>query len=532
MPNPFTPKLAKFSIITPVYGKDYQYLPKYFKALDEQDFKNFEVIISFDGKNKAGEKMLAKMIKQYPKMDIQFVSNPWGGAPVARNNGAKLAKGDFLIFPDADTYLYSDALRFYANKFEEYPDKDVIWGLYEIVVDGQKIQVGGMCPTDSKDEPIYWAFRFSNYCAGSAPIRKEAFVGWRAGLKSLQDWDMWLRMLAKDNFQGKKFKFFRRNFSLTEPVRDEGISHDSSVHWIERVQEVKKLNNIPLSDICVTSIGAPWHGINAAKLLGFDYLPQPSFKPHKYKTIYLLGFYTSHPQAIESHLGVFGSDHKLNKIVHWIGTDIWQLGHSISVQTWKDLRETLKKNKVKNLTEIDYTHDEMEDLDIETEVVPLPPAKLYEPTPLPAKFTIGIYENETQSVYNEELMEHIARAMPDIEFKFFGDESKKGQKWANVEHLGWIDYDEWIPKMSLNLRITKHDGLPLTPVQFLTAGRNVVCNVPLKGTIKVGTDRKEIVTAIRKAQKKPLDKKISSYWRKELSPELYRQRIGRLLCLK
>jgi hypothetical protein len=117
--------------------------------------------------------------------------------------------------------------------------------------------------------------------------------------------------------------------------------------------------------------------------------------------------------------------------------------------------------------------------------------------------------------------------MPDIEFKFFGDPTQKG-KYDNVEHLGWIDYDEWIPKLSMNLRITKHDGLPLTPVQFLTAGRNVVCNVPLKGAIVTDTDRHNVIEAIRLAQKQPLNQKWSKYWRKELSTSNYLKRIGRI----
>jgi hypothetical protein len=148
--------------------------------------------------------------------------------------------------------------------------------------------------------------------------------------------------------------------------------------------------------------------------------------------------------------------------------------------------------------------------------------------PLPEKFTVGIYENPTQQVYEEELMEHIARSMPDIDFKFFGNENSKG-KYKNVEHLGFIDYDKWIPKLSCNLRITKHDGLPLTPLQFMTAGRNVVTNVPLKGAIKVSNERKEIIDGLRIAQKFPLDKKWSKYWRDELDVEKYKKAIGRLV---
>jgi len=529
MTNPFVKKQKKFSVITPVYQKAYQYFPKFFQSLDEQDYKNFEVIVCFDGKNPYGVRSLNRMIKKYPEMDIRYITNPWGGAPVARNHGAKEAKGDYLTFLDPDIYPYSDTFRFWANAFEESPDKDVIWGLYEVIQEGQKIPVGGAIPCNNKDEPIYWALRSSNYISGAFPIRKKAFVGWRKGLKSLQDWDMWLRTLKKDNFQGKKFKFYRRNFFLTEPPGGGGISKDSAENWVERIKQIKKFNNIPLSDVCVASLGAPLHGINVAKLLGYDYLPMPSFKPHEYKAIYLLGFYCNHPDAIKGHLQIFDSPSKTKRIIHWIGTDIWQLGHTVSVITWQELKALWKKKKYTHITEVDYTQKEMKELGVKSQVIPLPPSKLFKPMPLPKKFTIGIYENPTQELYKEDLMEHIARSMPDIEFKLFGDEKKKGTKFANVEHLGWVDYDKWIPKLSCNLRITKHDGLPLTPIQFLTAGRNVVCNVALKGAIQTTSERKDIVSAIRKAQKEPLDLKWSDYWREELKTKKFKERVKEVI---
>jgi len=525
MPNPFERKQKKISVICPVYKQAYKTFPQFFQALSEQDYRNFEVIVSFDGANPNGVKALKKMIKKYSELEIKYIVNEWGGAPSARNKGAKKATGDILTFLDPDIYPYSETFRFWINAFDENPDKDVVWGLYEIIENGQKMQVGGGCPVDNKDNPIYWAFRFSNYCSGAFPVRKEAFVGWREGLASLQDWDMWLRMLSKDNFEGNKFKFYRKNFFLTEPPGKGGISHDSSTHWIERVKQIKEYNKIPLSDLCVVSLGAPLHGVNAAKLLGADYLPMPSFKPHEYNTIYLVGFYTANSEAISAHCKVFDTDHPIKRIVHWIGTDIFQLGHAISVATWKELLELWKKKHYIHLTEVGYTQKEMVELGVKTRVVPLPPAKLYEPMPLPEKFTVGIYENPTQNVYEEELMAHVARSMPDIDFIFFGDENQKG-KYANVKHIGWCDYDEWLPKLSCNLRITKHDGLPLTCVQFMTAGRNVVTNSPLKGAIVVSNERKDIIAGIRKAQKEPLDSKWSSYWRKEMSPERFKKIRG------
>lgn len=517
MGNPFSKTEPKFSVITPVYKDAWRTFDMFFKCLSESSYKAFEVIVSFDGKNLKGEKELSRFIKKYPEIEIKSCTQEWGGATKARNAGAKIATGEYLTFLDPDVYLYTDTLRTWADNFT--PDIDVVWGFYDMTMNDQKYQIGNNIPSDAQGNPMYWAFRFSNFCSGANPIRKSAFVGWDENCKSLQDWDMWQRMLLKDNFEGKRFKLVRKSFFLTEPPRKGGLSADSDTNWIERVKYVREKNGIPISDVCVCSLGAPYHGVNTAKLLGYDYLPMPSFKPNNYKAVYLLGFYVS---GVEGHMQVLAGAKK--KIIHWIGTDIYQLGHTLSVNTWRDLLSYFKNEKIIHLSEADFTHKELKELGIKSKVVPIPPSKLYKPMPLPEKFTVGIYDNPTQDMYQKELMEHVARSLPDIEFKFFGNPQKTG-KYNNVEHLGWVEMDEWMPKLSCNLRITTHDGLSLTVLQFLTAGRNVVTNTPVKGTIQVKPTREDIVKGIRLASKRFLDKKWSRYWSDEVSTKKFQKRM-------
>ena len=82
------------SIIIPTYNEE-KYIPKLLSSLKKQSFQDFEVIVadnnSIDKTKKIVKKFGYKVIK--------------GGAPgVARNNGAKVAKGD-LLFIDADVEI-------------------------------------------------------------------------------------------------------------------------------------------------------------------------------------------------------------------------------------------------------------------------------------------------------------------------------------------------------------------------------------------------------------------------------------------
>jgi hypothetical protein len=532
MSNPFSQQEKKFSVITPCYKDAYRTFDKFFSALHEQDYKSFEVIVVFDGKNSKGMKELVKMMNKYPEIKVDAYTKAWGGAPAARNYGASKATGDYYTFLDPDVYLYPGTLREWSNAFDENPDKDVIWGLYDLLKDGEQVGTISGIPLNAAGEPDYWAFRFQNYASGANPMRKEAFVGWDETVKSLQDWDMWVRMLKKDNFQGKKFKYMSvyneglngymgKSYFLTDYPREGGISHDSSDNWLDRLHYVKSKNGIPLSDMCVTSLGAPFHAIHVAKKLGCDFMPMPSMKPHEYNTIYLLGFY---PTAASQHGQVFaGSGEKSKKIIHFIGTDIFQLMWKIPFKALDGLRKEWSKKEYELLTEVDYTDKEMKEMGFKTKIVPIPPQKLYEDMPMPEKFTVAVYDNQTQDMYSADLMQDVARAMPDIQFYFFGNDKKKGIKTDNTEQLGWIDLDEWMPKFSCNVRITLHDGLPLTPVQFITAGRTVVFNHPLKGTIKSKATKEDIIRAIREAKKSTQTQ--GNYWRKKLSFKKYQRRL-------
>lgn len=516
----------------PVYGVTYLDFPKFFEALNKSDYKNFEIIVTFDGKHPKGEKMLKKMMKEYPDFDVRYQTIDHVGCTGARNACVPLATGDYYVFTAPDCYLYPEALRIWANAFDEDPEVMRVWGLYDVLrQDGSTINAIGQVPFKN-GEVWYPAFKFSPYADATFPIRKEYFEPWDVDCKSLNDWEWSVRYLKKDNFSGRGWKYIPMSFFIAEDAKPGGLSSDSHSNWEERKHYLLSRNGIEEKDICVTSLGAPVHGINTSEILDAEFLTMPGFKKHHYKAVYLLGFYLredpNQPGFVtRSHMDVF-SGNKGKNIVHWIGTDIYDLRWHCSFEKIKALKKWFKENKVIHLCEADFTQKELAEVGIKARIVPLPPEKLYTPVPLPEKFSVGVYL-PSSSTYKPELIQEVVGAMPDVQFYLFGDEERKGQKGDNWEYLGYIDYDEWIPKLSCNLRITAHDGLPLTPLQFMTAGRNVVTNVPLKGAIQVEATKESIIKGIRQAQKTPLKKSVSDYWIKELDKDKFVKTIRGLI---
>jgi glycosyltransferase involved in cell wall biosynthesis len=86
------------SVVIPAYNEA-SYIDRLLEALSLQDFKDFEVIVS-DAQSKDGTKEVVQSFKD--QLDIKFVESPPKGPGHGRNIGAKLARGKWLLFLDAD----------------------------------------------------------------------------------------------------------------------------------------------------------------------------------------------------------------------------------------------------------------------------------------------------------------------------------------------------------------------------------------------------------------------------------------------
>lgn len=493
--------MKKFSFITPIYGDSYKNFQICYQAIKDQDYTNWEIIVVLDGPNK-------KATKYFKKYDVKLYEITHGGAPKARNYGVEQSTGDYILLTDPDIYLYPGTLTEWAEALEDNPDYGYVYGHYDLRGVGQTIVAREWNEYD---------LSCSNFISGMSPIRREVWIPQDETRKCLQDWDMWLT-LAENEVKGK---FINKSFFITEPPTETGISAYSHKNWERETTLIRNKHKNPKSSLVVTSSGAYHHAIHIAQKLGVDVLPDPNFKSHSYKSIYLIGWY---PEATKQYVQMFKKFD--TKIVHFIGGDIWKFRNRLNWEALQELKNYFQKEKIILLTETKHTYDELKEMGIETKIVPIPPAKLQEIQPLPKKFVVANYINPTQDVYYEDFMTGIAKNMPDIEWKFFGDKNKVFTD-GNIEYVGWVDMDEFIPKCSALVRLTIHDGLPLGPLEFITAGRNVLTNnkFPHINYCKISKDeivvRDDVVAKIREMQTKPLNIEGSIYWKEKLKTEKY-----------
>lgn len=96
--------MKKVSIIVPVYNME-QYLKKCLESIENQTYKNIEVIIIDDGSTDLSKNICEKFLSgKYKKFKLITQKN--GGVSKARNTGLSVATGEYIYFLDPDDYIH------------------------------------------------------------------------------------------------------------------------------------------------------------------------------------------------------------------------------------------------------------------------------------------------------------------------------------------------------------------------------------------------------------------------------------------
>lgn len=93
------------SIIVPTYNA-INYLPRCIDSLVNQTYSNTEIIIVNDGSTDNSSEILELYKSKYPQIKVLHQKN--SGQSVARNNGLKIATGEYLMFVDSDDWVKLD----------------------------------------------------------------------------------------------------------------------------------------------------------------------------------------------------------------------------------------------------------------------------------------------------------------------------------------------------------------------------------------------------------------------------------------
>lgn len=117
--------MVKLSIIIPAYKVE-EYIEQCLQSITQQLRENFpiEIIVVNDGSPDNSAAIAEKNSKEYPGV-IKVVNQENQGLSMARNNGLKVANGEYVWFVDSDDYLLPNAIDDVFNAINTHPEVEV-----------------------------------------------------------------------------------------------------------------------------------------------------------------------------------------------------------------------------------------------------------------------------------------------------------------------------------------------------------------------------------------------------------------------
>ena len=149
----------KISVIIPVYNAE-KYIRETLDSIIKQSYKNLEIILIDNGSKDRSPDIIQKYEAKYP--EIHMIEGSGKGPGASRNRGLKLAKGDYIVFADADDYLPDKEIFCKYINLAEQTDADIVVSNYarlwkDKILPATKHQSFALCSPSSEE------FRFQGF---------------------------------------------------------------------------------------------------------------------------------------------------------------------------------------------------------------------------------------------------------------------------------------------------------------------------------------------------------------------------------
>ena len=149
------------SVVIPTYNAE-KYIRDSLEATIRQSYRNIEIIVVDDGSKDS----TMQICKSYADRDsrIRLFTHENSGVSATRNRGIRHAKGEYIVFVDADDYPEDDMIDCYLAALGQWEDKEVAFIVCGMYTDNlYNKHVGN---TESVMESAHGYIRGENYLLG------------------------------------------------------------------------------------------------------------------------------------------------------------------------------------------------------------------------------------------------------------------------------------------------------------------------------------------------------------------------------
>lgn len=181
-----------FSIIIPCYNQAH-YLPDCIDSLLVQSHIHWEALVVNDGSTDN----TSEVVRLYASKDgrIKLIEKENGGLSSARNTGMQNATGSHLLFLDSDDFLYEECLSEITKASHLVDYKTVLQYGYTYITENKETVLHTVLPSNEKEfiPAIFSSVLGPCHTICISKLLCDSIGFFDESLKSLEDWDFWLR---------------------------------------------------------------------------------------------------------------------------------------------------------------------------------------------------------------------------------------------------------------------------------------------------------------------------------------------------
>ncbi len=217
-------------------------------------------------------------------------------------------------------------------------------------------------------------------------------------------------------------------------------------------------------------------------------------------------------------------------IVHWIGSDVLSL---LASPRWSRAAGPILNAVVtRHLAVAPHLVSELRSVGIYAKHHPqgMPSFENVTVPPLPlAPCALAMLRPDRFEFYGGVDVLQMARASPNIRWLIIAHDGKDLPHLPNVEYLGHVDdMDTIYQQVTVLVRLTKHDGLPIMMLEALARGRHVVWSYPMP-FCRLARTAESALREVRAAiASQSLNLEGAAYVRKEYDVEKHTRRLCKI----
>jgi glycosyltransferase involved in cell wall biosynthesis len=204
------------SIVIPCYNGA-RFLSDSIESALQQTYDPTEIIVVDDGSTDR----TCEIAKSYPR--VKTLSQSHQGVSAARNTGLQAAKGDYLVFLDADDILLPEALNIGFQALNTHENCAFVYGYCEYIQPDGSLLPMPYVPRVQRD--FYRRLLDQNFIQspGATMFRRSSVDYFRTDVYGCEDLDLYLRITRKHDIRchGKTVLRYRRHHTNMSTKREE-----------------------------------------------------------------------------------------------------------------------------------------------------------------------------------------------------------------------------------------------------------------------------------------------------------------------